>query len=111
LPATSAAAATTTATPATETTTTAAAAARPLLGLVDRQRPAAELAAVQLVNGLLGLLVAAHLDEREAAGPAGLAVRHHLGIRDGAVLAEHLAQLELGGVERKIADVQTSTHV
>src|SRR6185503_17162487 len=86
-------------------TATAAAAARPLLGLIDGQRPAAELATVQLVDGLLGVLLAAHLDEREAAGPAGLAVHHHLGLGDGAALAEHFAQLELGGVERKIAHV------
>src|SRR5262245_27794283 len=100
LPATAAAAAATTAaaTAAAEATaaTAAAAATRALLRLVDVQRPAAQLAPVQLRDGLLGLLVGAHLDEGKAARAARLTVGDDLGVRDGAELPEGVAQLELG---------------
>src|SRR5262245_24468146 len=69
----------------------AAAGARALLarlGLVDRQRAALELGAVQVGDRLVGAL--AHLDEAEAAGAAGLAVVDDLGPGDGAELTEGL---------------------
>src|SRR5437868_1508064 len=87
-----AAAATTTATTA-PATTTATAATGALLRLVDVDRAAAELTPAQLGDGLAGLLVAAHLDEREAARPTGLPIRHHLGVGDRAVRAEDFSEL------------------
>ena len=57
-----------------------------------------------------GLLIGAHLDEREAARPTGLPIRHHLGVRDRAELAEDFLQLQLGRVVREIANIKSSTH-
>src|SRR4029079_13109683 len=92
------------------TARTAAAAGRPLLGLVDVDGAPAKLAATQLLDGGLGLLVGAHLDEPETARPPGLSFHHYLGFRDRSDGAEDLPQLQLGGLVGKIANIKTSTH-
>jgi hypothetical protein len=66
------------------------------MSLADRDSSTADLAAIELPDGFSGLLVRAHLDERESTGSAGLSVRHHLGVGYCARLAEELAQLQLG---------------
>src|SRR5450830_706298 len=69
-----------------------------LLGarLVDAKGAAFELLAVQGAHGLLAVGVG-HLDEAEALGLAGIAVRDDAGRFDGAVRLEH-------GAERVVVD-------
>src|SRR5881397_2296895 len=51
-----------------------AAAAAGGLRLLDQDRPAVEVRAVQAADGLLGLLGGRHLDEPEATRPAGFPI-------------------------------------
>src|SRR5262249_51952162 len=67
-----------------------------------------EVGAVQLGDGLVAAL--GHLDEAEAARPAGVAVGHDLGPRHGAELAERLAEVVRGGLEGEVADVDVLAH-
>ena len=55
-------------------------------------------------DGLVGPVV--HLDEREAAAAAGLAVGDDLRAQHGPVLGERLHEVVAGGVERDVPDVQ-----
>ena len=55
----------------------------PRLGLVDRQRPAAQLRAVEGLDG--GVAAVRHFDKPEPAGSPGFAVGHDLGLLHGAV--------------------------
>jgi len=71
--ATTAAAAEPTATAATAATEPAATTFLARLGFVDAQRPAVEVGSVHRLDGVLGVRVGAHLDEREAAGTGGRA--------------------------------------
>ncbi len=91
-------------------TAAAAAATGALTRFVDREGAAVELGAVQLVNGVLSIGGAAHFDEAEAAGLTGHAVGHELSGDDLAVTREGLAELGLGGVVRKVADVESISH-
>src|SRR4051794_36068532 len=59
------------------------------LGLVDRQRAAVHLLAVHGLDGGLGFLVGAHLDEAEPLGAAGVAVHDDLRRLHRAVRLEH----------------------
>src|SRR5262249_35430844 len=91
--------------------TVPAAGAGPLLagrGLVARQRAAADLRAVERGDRLVGGVV--HLDEREAAAAAGLAVGDDLRAQHGAVLGERLHEVVAGGLERDVTDVQLLRH-
>src|SRR5271165_2324417 len=63
------------------------------LGFVDGQRSAVMLLAVERLNGGLGFLVAAHLDEAEPLGAAGVAILDDLGRHDRAVLPKQLRQV------------------
>ena len=89
----------------------AAAATATLLGLVDVDGAPIELAAIELLDRRLGLLVRAHLDEGEATRTAGVAIHHDLRVGDGPDLPEGVAQSDLGGVVRKIPNVKASTHL
>src|SRR5207249_5536234 len=83
----------------------------PLAGLAHRERPAAERLAVQRVHGGLRLGVRRHLDEGEAAGPAGLAIGHDLDLVNlTTVLLEEGAQLVLVHLVRQVPDVQSLSH-
>src|SRR2546430_1975732 len=73
--------------------------------LVDGQRPAAEIGAVQ-GQRLLGLVPIAELDESEPLGTAGFAVGDDLGGVRRAELCEHLVQLIVGDVVREVAYVE-----
>ena len=81
-------AATTTATAATaaKSAATAAAAttATTILGLLHGHRATLQVAAVELLDRLAGLVFGRHLDEAEAARPAGVTVGDDLGLGDGA---------------------------
>lgn len=88
----------------------AAATRRALLGLVDAQRTAVDVLAVDLVDRLLGLIRGAHRHEREAARTAGLAIEDDVDVRDLTVAREELADGVAGGVEGKVAYVQSGAH-
>src|SRR5213595_859635 len=87
-----------------------AAAAGALARLADVQGPALELFAVQLLDGLLRLARRAHLDEAEAAGPSGVAVRDDGRRGDGSRLREQRLQVGTRRVERKIPHEDLLTH-
>src|SRR5206468_959835 len=97
--------------PAPVTALPTAAATRLGPGLVDREGPAARLPAVEGGDGGLGLLVAAHLHEPEALGPARVPVHDHLGRLHGAVGPEHRREIAVGHAVAQVADVQLLTHV
>src|SRR5262245_17917220 len=83
--------------PATAAAAIAAAAApAALAGLGDGELPAADLVAVQLLDGALGLLGRVHLDEAEAAGLSGGPVGDDRGRLDGARTREEVVQLLVG---------------
>ncbi len=97
--ATAAAAATAaTATATTEATTAAAAAAEAttaaaltsLFGFVHAKGTAVEHGTVELRDGFLRAFGGAHLNEREAARAAGLAIDHELHFRNFAAFGERL---------------------
>jgi hypothetical protein len=96
-----------TATAAATTTTTAA---RALLRDVDAERATLEVLAAQLVERLLRALGRGHLDEAETARLAGHPVEHELDLFDLAAGRKALLDEILGGVKRKITDVQTISH-
>src|SRR5262249_21864954 len=100
-----------TATAAAVATAKPAAARRALARLVDGQRTATEIAAVQVADRAVGVLGASHLDESEAAWPAGVAVGDELDLHHvPAVLSEQLANLLLVSAEGKVADIQSGAH-
>src|SRR5438094_6084983 len=88
----------------------ATAAAGALPRLADVQGPALELFAVQVLDGLLRLARRAHLDEAEAAGPSGVAVRDDGRRGDGSRLREQRLQVGARRVERKIPHEDLLTH-
>src|SRR5579862_3653996 len=65
-----------------------------LLRLVDPQRPAAHVLAIEVLNGARSI-GARHLDEREAAGPSRVPIGDDIDRLDGAVLREQGADLVL----------------
>src|SRR5262245_20118448 len=88
-----------------------AAAGRALFGLVDGQGPTSEVAAVQIADGAIGVLRAAHFDEAESARATGVAIGHELDLGDRApALGEEIADLRFVRREREIADIQSGTH-
>jgi hypothetical protein len=110
--ATTAEATTTAAAEATAATTAAAAAAAllALFGLVHAERAPVEGAAVHAFDRLGSLFRGAHGHEREATGPAGLAVRDQVDIAYGSEFLERSADAISIGIERKVSNVQTSVH-
>jgi len=103
------AAATTAAAEAAATTAAAATAtaAGTLLRDVDAQGPAVELLTVERGDRALGVSRAAHLDEAEATGLAGVAVGHDLDLDDLASIGfERGAERAFGSVEVQVANVQ-----
>src|SRR3990170_1110222 len=81
-----------------------------LLRLTDVDLPAADLAAVQLRDGLAGLARRAHLDEAEAARPSGLAVGDDARRLARSHLREQRFEVRAGGVEGKVADEYLLAH-
>src|SRR5262245_27424087 len=91
-------------------TTAAGAAFLARLGLVDCQGPALVVEVIQALDGLLRLRVVFHLDEPEAARPAGLAVGDHLDAGHLAELAEQLEQIVAGRIPHEVAHVDILRH-
>lgn len=76
--------------------TSATATAAALAGHVDRDRATAEVLAIQRADGGLGVLLASHLNEREASRLAGVTIGHYRHLRDAAPISlKEAAQLRL----------------
>src|SRR4030095_11485199 len=78
--------------------------------LVDRQPPSAELLIVQLRDGVLRIVIRRHLDERETARAAGVAIAHDFDSFEMARLGEQILKILLIRIVRNVADVEFSTH-
>ncbi len=87
--------------PATATAATAA-----VLGLVNLDVAAAELAAVEGANGVLSGAALRHFHESEATRAAALAIRDHGHGLDRTVPTEEILEICLGAIEGKVADVK-----
>jgi len=74
------------------------------LGLVDPDRPPADLLAVELLDGLGYTLGVRKLDEREAARPAAGAIDRNEHFLDVTDLAEDGFELALRGLEVQVPD-------
>ncbi len=88
-------------------TTPATATAGALLALssdVDVQGTAAQLLAVQAINGLLRLFGGAHGDEGKPARPAAGPVSDEVGFDDGTERREGILQVVLGDFEVEVPD-------
>ena len=72
--------------------------------LIDAQRPAAEIGAVERRYGSIGVVLF-HLDERKSAKPAGLAVSHPGQLVNGTILLEQFMDFVFGCAEGNTADV------
>jgi hypothetical protein len=72
---------------------------------VDRQRAAAELLAVERIDGCFGFAVGRHFNKAKPFALAGLAIADDLGRGDLAVLAEHFLQLRTIDTVGQITDV------
>src|SRR6218665_196992 len=94
--------------------TTEAAAARSAgfhgAGFVDHQITAAEVLAMHALDRGLRLCVAAHFDQTQTLGAAGVALHHALGAADRAVLAEGLLQVFVAKGIGQIAHVKFVAH-
>src|SRR5438093_1308629 len=79
-------------------------------GNLDPQRPAVELNAVELGDGVVRGLGRGDLDEPEAARLAGIAIGDDGDRLDALDLAEELAQSLRGGAECETTDEQLLSH-
>jgi hypothetical protein len=108
--ATAATAAAATAIPTTTTTAAAATAGGTILSDVHAKRTALEVLAIEIIERLLGTLLRRHLDEAEAARAASHPVQHQSNFANLATCSETLGDQVLGGVKRKVTNVQTIRH-
>jgi hypothetical protein len=107
---TTAATAITAASTATESAAATTAALLALLGFVNAERSTVESAAIHTLDRLGGFLGGTHGHEREAARAARFAIGDEVDVADGSELLERGADAFCIGVEREIANVQTSVH-
>src|SRR5688572_1664592 len=77
---------------------------------VDGQAAAADLARVQLGDGVLCFFVRAHLDKRKPAGAPRRLVAHHGDRFDRSGTGEQLLELVFADFVGQISDVQLPTH-
>jgi hypothetical protein len=94
-------------TPSAAISTALAAATIAFLGasLVDRYAPALDLLSVQSGDGRSRFLVAVHLNETEAFGLLGGAIRDDFGGAHSAMRREELFQLTVANAIGQVADV------
>ena len=91
---------------ATATATTAAAAEVATgtlftgFGFIDGQRATIEFLAIEIADGLGGLFLRAHLDERKAAGLARELVHDEFAAADVTGLLEQIQDVAFSGIER-----------
>src|ERR1017187_2096111 len=69
-------------------------------GFVDGQRATVQFLAVEIGNGLGGLFLRAHLDERKSAGFARELVHDEFAAADVAGLLEQVEDVAFSGIER-----------
>src|SRR5262249_28680087 len=89
---------------------TAAASGSSRSGLVDGEASALVVAAVEVLDGSVGLVVIFHLDEAEASTPPRLAVAQDLSRPDRTVLLEHLLKMIRRDRIGQIPDVKPFRH-
>src|SRR5207244_8113299 len=92
-------------------TAAATAAIFPRSGLVDRQRAALVILAVQGIDGLLGLGVIVHFHKAKAPGAAGLPIGDHLGSSHVAVLLKQGQEVVGRRLPCEVADVDILRHL
>jgi len=80
-------------------------------GNVDSERTAIEIGAVQRLDGFLSFLRGAHGDEPKAAGAAGHAVHHQVGLENRAVGGKRVLEIVFSGFEGKVSNKQLCAHV
>jgi hypothetical protein len=88
--------------------TTAAAASRTFLArtsLVDRQRPAFPILAIQAQDGGFGPFLGVHGGEGEAARATGVFIHNDVDFVHRAVLSQHVPQIVFGDVKGEVPDV------
>jgi hypothetical protein len=78
-------------------------------GFIDGQFTTIVGLAIEGVDGALAFFCAAHGDETKAAGALGFTVEDQMGLGNGAVIGEEVAQGGLGGLEGKISYVEFHT--
>jgi hypothetical protein len=79
-------------------------------GFVDGEAAASDLACVQLANRGLRVVVATHLDKREAARATRRLIAHDSDRFDGSGAREQFLQLRFANFVGQVSDVQLSTH-
>jgi hypothetical protein len=95
---------------ATAATAAATATARAFLGFIDSELPPVEIDAVHCADRAFGLAARAHGHESKATRLTGHTIGHEVNIDHIAVGGKGIAQRLLGGMKRKIANVQTISH-
>jgi hypothetical protein len=80
-------------------------------GFVDTKGTALDLFAVELADGVLCIGFGSHGDKGESAGFARELVLHEQHFGHSAGLRKHILQLELRRRERKVAYVQSISHI
>src|SRR5262249_42557942 len=79
-----------------------AAAFRLRTGLIDVQRPATQVLAVQALNRPISLAIVVHFYKAKAARSARFTVRQNCNTVDRAELLEHLTNIAFGRRERQV---------
>src|SRR5262245_3829901 len=80
-------------------------------GLVDSQGTPAVWPSIQCIDGDIGLLVVAHLDESETSTPAAEPIDDHLTADDRSIRLEELHQVVARGLVREVPHVNVLRHV
>src|SRR6266849_2743415 len=76
----------------------------------DGETTTTDLIPIQVGDGLLCLLVRAHLYECEPSRPSGVHVAHHLHRFHGACARKQVLEFRVPGFERKVPHNQLATH-
>jgi hypothetical protein len=77
---------------------------------IDAERATLEVLTVELGKRLLSAFRGGHLDEAEAARLTTHAIDHDVDGENFTALGEPLSQQVLGGVKRKISNIETIRH-
>ena len=75
------------------------------LGFVDADIAAHPLDVLKIINGLLLLCVAGHVDETKAALASGLAIQRQAALLYCSIFGEKAMEIFLFAIPRQIADV------
>ena len=75
------------------------------LGFVDADVAAHPLNVLEIINGLLLVCFAGHVDKAKAALASGLAIQRQAAFLDRAIFGEKAMEIFLFAIPRQIADV------